>query len=190
MVEGQSPTSFVPLLTERLLLRRFVDSDFDALREIAADPEVLRYRSRQVITPEATREFMQYAMAQAAEAQPQQYALAMLLRGDARVIGEAGLTITNSQYDEAFMWYSINRAYWGQGYATEAAARLLRFGFEEAGLRRIFAECEPGNTASARVLEKIGLLPEIVAAGSRLRFGMTKDDERRKTEDRRGAHAG
>jgi RimJ/RimL family protein N-acetyltransferase len=163
-----------PLLTERLILREFVEADFDALREIAADPEVLRYRSRQSIPPEATREFMRYAMAQAAEARPQQYARAIMLRNERRVIGEIGLTITNPEYDEAFMWYSMNRAFWGQGYATEAADRLLRFGFEEAGLRRIFAECYLENAASARVLEKIGLLPEPVTDGGRLRFGLSR----------------
>jgi RimJ/RimL family protein N-acetyltransferase len=164
-----------PLLTERLILRELDDADFDALREMAADPEVLRYRSRSEITPAATREFIHNARVQAAEAQRQQYALAAVLRAGQRLIGELGLTIVNSQYDEAFMWYSMNRAYWGQGYATEAAARLLRFGFEEAGLRRIFAECQADNTASARVLEKIGLARESVAAGSRLRYGLTRE---------------
>jgi ribosomal-protein-alanine N-acetyltransferase len=161
-----------PLLTERLILRELVEADFDALREIAGDAQVLRFRSRSEITPAATREFINNARAQAAEPRRQQYALAAVLRSGLRVIGELGLTITNSQYDEAFMWYSVNRAYWGQGYATEAAGRLLRFGFEEAGLRRIFAECHPENVASARVLEKIGLARETVADGSRLRFGM------------------
>lgn len=168
-----------PLLTERLLLREFVDSDFDALREMAVNPEVLRYRSRSEITPAATREFINNAKTQATEWPRQQYALAAVLRAGPRVIGELGLTITNSRYDEAFLWYAMNRAYWGQGYATEAAARLVRFGFEDAGLRRIFAECHPQNVASARVLQKIGLLPETVADGSRLRYGLTKDDGRK-----------
>ena len=166
----------VPLLTERLRLREIVETDFDALRAIASDPEVLRYRSRTEITPAATREFIDNAKAKAAEQPRQQYALAAVRHDDLRVIGELGLTITNAQYDEAFMWYSMNRAYWGQGYATEAAARLLRFGFEEGGLRRIFAECHLENAASARVLQKIGLLPETVADGNRLRFGLTKSD--------------
>ena len=188
-----------PLLTERLLLREFVDADFDALREMAGDPEVLRYRSRKEITPQATREFVANAKAQAAERPRQQYALAAVLREELRVIGELGLTITSSRYDEAFLWYAINRAYWGQGYATEAAARLVRFGFEDAGLRRIFAECHPDNVASARVLQKIGLLPETVADGGRLRFGVTKDDDppaeaaggrRRSTKDGREVNEG
>jgi [ribosomal protein S5]-alanine N-acetyltransferase len=159
------------LSTQRLILREFLDADFDALREIAADPEVLRYRSRSVITAEATREFMAAVQAEAAEQPRQRYALAVVLQDGRRLIGEMGLNITSSHYDEAYLWYSMNRRYWGQGYATEAAARLLLFGFEQAGLRRIFAECHIQNRASARVLEKIGLQPEPTANPERLRFG-------------------
>src|SRR5450432_3912765 len=122
------------LVTERLVLREFADTDFDGLREIASDPEVLRYRSRSVITPEATREFINNARTRAAEQPRQQYALAAGLKDSLRLIGELGLTITSSRYDEAYLWYSMNRGDWGQGYATEAAGRLARFGFEEAGL--------------------------------------------------------
>jgi len=163
----------MPLLTRRLLLREFVETDFEALREIESDPEILRYRSRSEITPAATREFINNAKAQAAEQPRQQYALGAVLKDSLRLIGELGLTISSSKYDEAYLWYSINRKYWGQGYGTEAAARLLRFGFEEASLRRIFAECHPDNLASARVLEKIGLKRETTASPERLRFGLS-----------------
>ena len=164
------------LFTDCLSLREFVETDFDALREIDTDPEVLRYRSRSEITPAQTREFLMQAQAQAAEQPRQQYALAVVLRDGERLIGQVGLTLISSQYDEAFMWYSVNRRDWGMGYATEAAGRLLRFGFEEAGLRRIFAECHPDNLASARVLEKIGMRRETKAGADRVRFGQTKDE--------------
>jgi ribosomal-protein-alanine N-acetyltransferase len=160
------------LLSERLLLREFDEADFDALREIDSDPEILRYRSRQEITPAATREFLIQAQAQAAEQPRQQYALAVALREDERLVGQCGLTVVSARYDEAFLWYSINRRDWGQGFATEAAARLLRYGFEEAGLRRIFAECHPDNLASARVLEKIGMRREATGMTEPLRFAL------------------
>jgi RimJ/RimL family protein N-acetyltransferase len=62
--------------------------------------------------------------------------------------------------EEAYLWYSTHRAYWGQGYAAEAAGALLEFGFEQIGLTRIFAECHPENRASRRVMDKLGLRPE------------------------------
>ena len=166
----------VSLVTDRILLREFVAADFDALRVIDADPEVQRFRSPIPITPAATREFLAQAQAQAAERPRQQYALAITLRADARLVGLAGLTIANAAYDEAYLWYAIGQRDWGQGYATDAAGRLVRFGFEAAGLRRVFAECSADNPASARVLAKIGLKRELASPGSlavtrgRLRF--------------------
>ena len=167
-----------PLLTPRLSLREFAPEDFEALREMDGDPEVLRWRSRLVITPEMTREFLAQAAA-AAEAPRQLYAFAVTLRADGQLVGQCGLTIVNRGYDEAFLWYSLNRQVWGQGYTTEAARRVLQFGFEAAGLRRIFAECKLENQASARVMEKIGLRTESQAAGngataaSRVRAALT-----------------
>jgi len=173
-----------PLLTPRLSLREFTEEDFAALREIDGDSEILRWRSRRAITPAMTREFLAQAAAAAEEQPRQQYALAVTLRPAPRgaLIGQVGLTIITARYDEAFMWYSVNRQYWGQGYMTEAARRMLEFGFETAGLRRIFAECHPDNTASARVMEKIGLRLENHPAdedpvlASRLRYALHAEE--------------
>ena len=171
-----------PLLTPRLSLREFEPEDFAALRAIDGDPEILHWRSRRVITPEMTHEFLTQAAAAAQEQPRQQYALAVVLRSDGALIGQVGLTIVTTRYDEAFMWYSVNRRYWGRGYMTEAARRVLEFGFETAGLRRIFAECHPDNTASARVMEKIGLRLENHPAdedpvlASRLRYALHAEE--------------
>ena len=54
----------------------------------------------------------------------------------------------------------LHRQYWGKGYATEAARRMLRFGFEDLKLHRIWASVAPDNTASVHVLEKIGMRRE------------------------------
>lgn len=58
------------------------------------------------------------------------------------------------------MGYVVNPDYWGQGIATEAAHLLIKFGFQEMKLHRIFATCDPRNIGSAKVLEKIGLTKE------------------------------
>jgi len=50
--------------------------------------------------------------------------------------------------------------YWGQGYATEAAREMLRFGFEDLGLHRIFASHFKHNPASGRILNKLGMRHE------------------------------
>jgi RimJ/RimL family protein N-acetyltransferase len=163
-----------PILTQRLLLRAFAPADFSALREIDGDPEVLRYRSRAVITPDDTRAFLDQAQAAAVEAPPRsQYAFAVALRptaaGAGRLIGQCGLTVLPPG-SEAFMWYTLHRGFWGQGYTSEAARAVLGYGFEVAGLRRIFAECHPQNLASLRVMQKIGLQPEAHTAEEDARY--------------------
>jgi len=56
--------------------------------------------------------------------------------------------------------YSVHPDYWGQGVATEASGLLLKFGFEELLLHRIYATCDPRNMGSSRVLSKIGMTYE------------------------------
>jgi RimJ/RimL family protein N-acetyltransferase len=171
-----------PLCTPRLLLRAFELADYEALREIDSDPEVLRYRSRAVITPADTRAFLEHAVAAAAETPPRaQHVFALVPRGPAptgvRVIGQCGLTVLPPGRD-AFMWYALNRGFWGQGYTSEAARAVLGYGFEQAGLERIFAECHPDNVASLRVMQKIGLRPEAHTPQEDERFPERRDFHR------------
>jgi ribosomal-protein-alanine N-acetyltransferase len=58
---------------------------------------------------------------------------------------------------ETEVGYGFDKPFWGQGYATEAAAAWLRYGFETAGLARIVAVAIPENTASRHVMEKLGM---------------------------------
>ena len=61
---------------------------------------------------------------------------------------------------QASLGYCMHPDYWGQGYMTEAAAALLKFGFEEMTWRRITSFCDPDNIGSWRVMEKIGMRRE------------------------------
>jgi RimJ/RimL family protein N-acetyltransferase len=56
--------------------------------------------------------------------------------------------------------FCLNREYWGKGYATETAMGLLNYGFAELQLQRVEANCDPENSASRRLLEKIGMTYE------------------------------
>ena len=77
----------------------------------------------------------------------------------ALVVGLCGIAVlTKSETGE--IWYLVRHDRWGQGIAQFAAGELLRIGFSELKLHRIFATCLPENPASARVLEKIGMRRE------------------------------
>ncbi|MDY7109802.1 MAG: GNAT family N-acetyltransferase [Planctomycetota bacterium] len=87
---------------------------------------------------------------------------AITRRDDGALVGAIGLSITPA-HQRAEMGYWVGRPYWNQGYATEAAAAALDYGFHTLRLNRVHAHHFARNPASGRVLEKIGMKAEGVA---------------------------
>jgi ribosomal-protein-alanine N-acetyltransferase len=79
---------------------------------------------------------------------------AIIEKENNRLIGCAGF---RSYEDAAELFYILDEPFWGKGLATEVAGECLRFGFEERGFNRIVAFTRPENTASRRVMEKLGM---------------------------------
>lgn len=141
------------LATERLLLRPFRAGDHAAVHAYASDPDVVRFMDYGPNTEEQTAAFLAEAMTP----EPGRWLRAIVRRADDAVLGAVDLHVESAQHRRGELGYVLARAGWGHGYATEAAAVLLAFGLGEGGLHRISATCDPQNTASARVLEKIGM---------------------------------
>ena len=80
----------------------------------------------------------------------------MTLPAAGEVIGNCGIRLTAAGSHEAEIGYELSPNQWGRGYATEAVAAILRFGFTELGVHRVSAWLVADNVASARVLEKNG----------------------------------
>ena len=150
----------VRLETERLLLRDFAPDDWPALHGVESREDVARYQSFEPRTPEESRAYVTAAWEQATQETRETYDLAVILVAEDLLIGRCGLDLTNPDLGEGMLWYTIHPSYWGQGYATEAAHRLLAFGFDELQLHRIWADCDPANSASVRVLVKLGMRQE------------------------------
>lgn len=146
--------------TERLVLRDLKESDWEAVHGYASDPEVVRYMDWGPNTKEETDNFIQRAIANQKEQPRRNYTLAIILRAEDTLIGSCGIHVSNPDNREGWLGYCLNRRFWGMGYATETALGLIEFGFTQLNLHRIFATCDPANTASARVLEKIGMQHE------------------------------
>jgi RimJ/RimL family protein N-acetyltransferase len=89
----------------------------------------------------------------------EEYVFAITLRNSSQLIGAIGITLF-SAYNRGEMGYWIGKPYWNRGFATEAGKALLRFGFEDLRLNRIFARRFSRNPASGRVLLKIGMARE------------------------------
>jgi RimJ/RimL family protein N-acetyltransferase len=108
--------------------------------------------------------------------EPDKLWLAITLRSDARQIGGIGLRI-DQQHKHAELGYWLGVPYWGKGYATEASRELLRCGFEDLGLHRIFATHFKHNPGSGRILKKIGMQYEGCRREHLLKWGKFVDSE-------------
>jgi len=85
---------------------------------------------------------------------------AVIDKASGRLIGDCGLILVEGRGPEIEVSYDIAYAFWGEGYATEAARECLRFGLEELKLDRIIALTYADHRASRRVMEKIGMVYE------------------------------
>ena len=154
------PVDAVRLETERLVLRDFGPRDWQRLYAIESDPEAVRYQSFGPRTAEECRAYIRLCAQDRAERPRRVYDLAVALRNKGTVIGRCGLKLTGEEPGEATLWYMVDRARWGHGYAPEAARALLDLGFSALGVHRVWADCDPANAASIRVLEKLGMRRE------------------------------
>lgn len=149
------------LESERLLLRPHQLSDLDAFCAIEADPDVRRYIGGAPRTREAAeRKFRDVHLKKAHQTLSLR---AVIYKPESRYIGYSGL-YPNFRPDgsaisgEASWGFTFAREYWGRGLATETGRTFVHFGFEQLHLTRIVATAEIDNTASLRVLEKLGFM--------------------------------
>ncbi len=148
------------LETPRLLLREFEKGDWQAVHEYASDPTVVRYAHWGPNSEAQTRSFIQRALSLQEEEPRSNFEFAVVLVEGDRLVGACGNRVSNPEAREGDIGYVFGQRFWGQGYGTEAARRLLRFGFDELGLHRVYAICDPRNVGSIRVLEKIEMQRE------------------------------
>ena len=142
------------LETKRLSLRKWTSADCDALFEILRDAEVVRYiADGKPFSFEKTREFLNWA---------EEYERAngfcrwkVVEKSSGAVIGSCGFARPHGTL-EIELGYLFAQTAWGKGYATEIAAAAADYGFKKLGFREIIALTDEENTASQKVLEKIG----------------------------------
>ena len=101
--------------------------------------------------------------------------LGIFSRADGTYLGNVGLINLSAYHRSAEISYFIHPDHWGKGYATEAAAELLRYGFATRNYYRIAGTCMSRNPASQRVMEKLGFRVEGVARGELWKDGQFLD---------------
>jgi RimJ/RimL family protein N-acetyltransferase len=148
------------IATPRLVLRDFREDDWVAVHEYASDLDVVRYMPWGPNGEKETKAFVERALAEQAETPRTKFELAVTVAETGKLIGGCGIRVASRNDRSADMGYCLRRDAWGQGYATEAAAAVLAFGFEVLNSHRVFATCDTENLASERVLEKLGMRRE------------------------------
>ncbi|WP_240687318.1 GNAT family N-acetyltransferase [Amycolatopsis suaedae] len=143
--------------TDRLVLRRFTESDVDNLVELDSDPEVMRFLTGEP-TPRATIENEALPSILRAYASGPAGRWATHERSTGEFVGWLALDPpADGSVTDVELGYRLKRSVWGRGYATEGARGLVEYGFGALGVRRIWAQTMAVNTASRRVMEKAGL---------------------------------
>ena len=145
----------IPTLeTERLTLRPFREADATALHELSQDPDVMRYVGdrRMPTLQEVWRAIAGWLGHWALRGYGQ---WAIEERTSGRFIGRAGI-INPVDWPGAEVGYLLGRAWWGHGYATEAAQAAMNWGFEQVGFADLLSLIDPANHASIAVATRLG----------------------------------
>lgn len=143
------------LETKRLILRPWRESDAESLYEYAKDPLVGPAAGWPVHTSvENSREIIRDVLSA-------KYVYAVTLKEDDRAIGSVGLTAGKESNlklpeTEAEIGYWLGVPFWGKGYIPEAVEALMKYGFQELGMKKLWCGYFEGNTKSKRVQEKCG----------------------------------
>jgi [ribosomal protein S5]-alanine N-acetyltransferase len=154
------------LKTERLDLREFVASDFDAVHAYASDPVVTRFTSWGPNTLEETQEFLVRTFKTNQEMPRRSFTFGIVDRASGALFGSCGLEACDASGRHYSFGYCLHRGWWGRGFGSEAASALVEFGFEQLEAHRLWAQVFAGNTASARILEGLGFRQEGIALQS------------------------
>jgi RimJ/RimL family protein N-acetyltransferase len=144
------------LETARLRLRPFTPRDREAIHAVYADPAVMRFvgngAHRSLEETDSALRIYGDVLARRGYS-----FLAVCERDGGALIGDGGLFPLGGQGPDVELGYTLARAAWGKGYATELGRALVDHAFGVLGVPRVVAQVEPENAASRHVLEKLGM---------------------------------
>jgi RimJ/RimL family protein N-acetyltransferase len=162
--------------TARLTLRAYAPTDIPALVRLAGAPEVAATTLRipHPYTEENAQQFIATCQEDSATGTITRFAIS--LRENPELCGGVGLRLDEAHH-HAELGYWLGVAFWGKGYATEAAQAMLDYGFDTLNLHRIYASYYPENVASGQVLRKIGMRREGLMRGHIFKWGQFHDLE-------------
>jgi RimJ/RimL family protein N-acetyltransferase len=143
------------------VLRRFHAGDADAFAAYRSSARVARFQSWDAPYPRpVAAEFIREMLARHPDTAGEWFQFAAVLRSTGELIGDCAARPDAGDPRQAEIGFTIAPEHQGRGYATDAAGTLLGYLFGQRGKHRVTACCDARNTASARVLERLGMRRE------------------------------
>lgn len=136
--------------TDRLILRRYCKEDLQDLYEYLSDEEVLKHEPYKPMDINEVEENLDWRIST-------DEMIAVVLKSNNKMIGN--IYLGKREFESLEIGYVFNKQYWSNGYAKESCKALIKKSFSE-NIHRIFAECDPCNIASWKLLESLGFIRE------------------------------
>ncbi len=164
------------LFTKRLILRPYILSDAERVETLASDRQVAEMTAA---IPHPYPEGLAVTWISRHEekaAEKGSYTFAVVLKSTEELVGTLTFRIDQEDHKaELGYWFGV--PYWGNGYCTEAAERMVEYGFEEAGLNKVWAAAMTKNAASIKVIQKLGFEHEGTFKQDAFKFGVYENME-------------
>src|SRR5215212_6826971 len=154
-----SAEGFTRLESQRLILRRFVDSDLASFLAYRNDPEVARYQAWESCTEREATTMIEELKSQQPGTPGEWFQFAIELKETGALIGDCALKVEQNGL-QAEVGFTLSREHQGKGYASEAVSRLLDYAFVDLGLHRVVAITDKKNKSSFALLERLGMRRE------------------------------
>jgi RimJ/RimL family protein N-acetyltransferase len=155
-----SEAAFTRIESERLILRRFKDSDLAPFMAYRNDPEVARYQSWDSLDEREARTFIREAGAARVGVPGEWFGFAIESKQTGDLIGDCALRADEHEPYRAEIGFTLAREHQGKGFASEAVSRLLDYAFDALGLHRVVAIADCRNAPSVALLERVGMRRE------------------------------
>ena len=157
---NQHAHNLLPLMTQRLVLRRLQDNDAPALAAYRNDPEVARYQSWERCSLSEAKALISENRRQTFGAPGEWLQAAIALRTTNEAVGDIAMKLQRQDPRQAVIGYTVARPHQRQGYAREIISALFGYFFGVMGLHRVTADCDPRNHASWGLMESLGMRRE------------------------------
>jgi RimJ/RimL family protein N-acetyltransferase len=164
----------VRLASERIVLREWQAGEVDVMHRWLGNSKVTRFLSWGSANRADTASHLAKTLAGQRAAFRKEYFLAIELKATGRIIGDTGFSWVEESVAE--IGYFLEPAYWGNGFATEAASMVVALAFD-LGAQRVVADCDARNTASERVMQSLGMSPQKSTNPNRLSYGLTQNPD-------------